>query len=82
MLCKNCPHFRVRFEPLKDPAGIWDYGKAKCDKHGLIVEFPDYGSLDALTCLEHIDVNGKEEEDEGDECDSRGRCADPVPAGV
>lgn len=51
--CWNCEHFRIQLEPLgKISTGLWDFGRAKCKKHDLIVEFADHRKLKKLVCIE------------------------------
>lgn len=47
-LCKNCPYFKVDYEPLKDV----DFGRASCSKHDLITDFLDYRKFERLICIE------------------------------
>ena len=52
MNCWDCPYFKIQYEPIKDSTGIWDFGRAKCTKHDLIVDFPDHRKLKKLKCVE------------------------------
>lgn len=66
MKCWDCEHFKIQYEPLKGLSGIWDFGRAKCSKHDLIVDFPDHRKLKKLVCVEeeehgiHGEIRGKE----------------------
>jgi hypothetical protein len=48
MICKDCPHFRIDYPPLK---GV-DFGRASCDKHNLITNFLDKRKFKSLKCVE------------------------------
>ena len=52
MKCWECEHFKIQYEPLRSGSGIWDFGRAKCMKHDLIVDFPNHGKLKKLECVE------------------------------
>lgn len=52
MKCLDCPHFKIQYEPIgKISTGIWDFGRAKCNKYDLIVEFADHRKLKKLKCV-------------------------------
>ena len=51
MLCKDCPFFRIKLEPVK---GV-DFGRAVCEKHNLITEFIDRRKFNWLECAECIE---------------------------
>ena len=48
MLCKDCPHFKIIMEPVKDV----DFGRAECKKHNLVTEFLDHRKFKWLSCIE------------------------------
>ena len=50
--CWECPHLKIQYEPLRGIGGVWDFGRAKCEKHDLIVDFPDRRKLKKLECVE------------------------------
>lgn len=50
MGCENCQHFKIMYEPLKDRGVIWDFGKAKCEKYDLYVDFSNHGKFKRLQC--------------------------------
>lgn len=53
MKCKDCYHFHIRQEPLRDAGGIpWDLGLAECDLHNLVVDFSSHRKLNKLECVE------------------------------
>ena len=56
MMCWKCPNFKIVYEPLKSIDGIWDFGRAKCTKHDLVVDFPNHRKLkkyeNRIRCLE------------------------------
>ena len=47
-LCKDCKHFGIAYEPIKD---IY-FGLARCLKHDLVVNFMSHRELNRLTCVE------------------------------
>lgn len=52
MKCLDCPYFKIQYEPIgKISTGIWDFGRAECNKYDLIVEFPDHRKLKKLQCV-------------------------------
>ena len=57
MKCWECQHFKIQYEPYGTIAmGIWDFGKARCDKHDLVVDFASHKELKKLQCVE--EANG------------------------
>ena len=48
MLCKDCPHFRITDELIKNV----DFGHAVCDKYNLEVEFITRRKFGWLSCIE------------------------------
>lgn len=52
MLCKDCEHFRIRYEPLKVGKDIWDFGMAQCDKYQMVVEFASRRKINKLKCID------------------------------
>ena len=55
MKCYECPHFRIEYKPIRaSDGGYWDFGRAKCMKHNLIVDFPDHRKLKNLKCVEEV----------------------------
>lgn len=60
MKCCECEHFKIQYEPLRGKSGIWDFGRAKCMKHDLIVDFPNHGKLKKLECVEETESEVKE----------------------
>ena len=52
MKCWDCPHFKIKAEPLKSGKAIWDLGRAKCEKNDLVVEFSSHRYLKSLECVE------------------------------
>lgn len=56
MLCKDCQHFEIQMEPMKDV----DFGLARCKKHNLVTEFLNHKKFDWLECAEE-DEEWKEE---------------------
>ena len=52
MNCWDCQYFKISYEPIKDKTGIWDFGRAACSKHNLVVDFPSHRKLKKLVCIE------------------------------
>lgn len=52
MHCKDCEHFKIMYEPLKDKGVIWDFGRARCEKHNLITDFANHRKFERLECVE------------------------------
>lgn len=55
MKCADCPHFKILYGPIGKRTEIWDFGKAKCEKHDLYVDFASKRKLNKLECLEEQD---------------------------
>jgi len=60
MKCVDCPHYHKLYEPLKSKGAMFDFGRAKCDKYDLIVDFAHEGKLKKLKCVEHQGTKGGE----------------------
>lgn len=58
MKCKDCPHFRILYDPIGKGMEIWDLGRAKCEKNDLYVDFSSKRKLNRLECVEKSDVWG------------------------
>lgn len=58
MKCKDCHHFKIICNPIKHGTEIWDFGRAKCEKYDLIVDFANKRKLNKLECLEKSSVWG------------------------
>lgn len=55
MKCCDCEHFKILQEPIRaGGGGYWDFGRAKCMKHNLVVDFPNHGKLRKLECVEEV----------------------------
>lgn len=52
MLCVNCEHFEILYEPYKVGGQLVDWGLAKCKKHDLEVDFINHKKFDWLKCIE------------------------------
>lgn len=50
--CWECSHFKIQYEPLHGIGELYDFGRAKCEKHDLIVDFLDHRKLKKLECVE------------------------------
>lgn len=62
MRCVDCPNFQIQYEPIGKGSDIWDFGRAKCNKYDLIVDYPNKRRLNKLECVEetnHELVQGK-----------------------
>ena len=46
MLCKDCEHFEIAYEPIKH----WDMGLARCNKYNLVLDFLDRRKFKWLSC--------------------------------
>lgn len=55
-LCKECPYFQIKYEPLKAVyGGYWDWGEAACEKHDLVVNYFSHRKINALKCIEEAE---------------------------
>lgn len=62
--CTECPHFRIMYRPLLSGGECWDFGKAKCEKHELYLEFRRESQLKKLMCVDEMEKkNGRKKED-------------------
>ena len=52
MICKDCTHFHIKYEPLRSGGQLWDLGQAECKKHDLVVDFASHRKLNKLRCVE------------------------------
>ena len=52
MKCVDCTHFRILYDPIGKATDIWDFGRAKCKKYDLIVDFASKRKLNKLECWE------------------------------
>lgn len=51
MTCDKCKYFHILYEPLRSGGVLWDFGRAKCEKNDLIVDFANHGKFKRLdTC--------------------------------
>lgn len=55
MLCKDCPHFKIAYEPIKAEKGYWDLGRAFCDRYELVTDFANHGKLNKIKCVEETE---------------------------
>lgn len=54
MKCKDCYHFHIRQEPIRDSGSIpWDLGMAECDLYNLVIDFASHRKLNKLECVEN-----------------------------
>ena len=66
MKCWECEHFKIKYEPIgKISTGMWDFGRAVCEKHDLFVDFPDHRKLKKLVCIENKGETSNEAADHG-----------------
>jgi isoprenylcysteine carboxyl methyltransferase (ICMT) family protein YpbQ len=54
MKCKDCQHFKVKYEPLRSLGAIWDTGLAVCEKHDLVCDWLTKQQLNRLECVEEV----------------------------
>lgn len=47
--CKDCEHFKITEEP-----DGWNWGRAVCQKHDLVVDFRSRRKINRLTCVEDL----------------------------
>lgn len=52
MKCKGCPYFKILYDPIGKGMDLWDFGRAKCEKHDLYVDFASKRKLNKLKCIE------------------------------
>ena len=52
MLCKDCKHFKIEYEPYKSGGVCWDTGLARCEKHDLVTDFITHKKFKTLKCIE------------------------------
>lgn len=52
MLCKDCKHFKIEYEPYKSGGVCWDTGLARCEKHDLVTDFVTHKKFETLKCIE------------------------------
>lgn len=57
MLCKDCEHFQILCEPMKDV----DFGHAVCNKYHLTTDFLSHKKFEWLSCIED-DPKGESKE--------------------
>lgn len=55
MMCKDCPHFKIDYEPIRG----FEFGRASCSKHNLVVDFMSRRKLKRLTCIEEMRRKGE-----------------------
>ncbi len=53
-LCKDCPHFRIRYEYENE----YNWGLAECTKHNLITDFRSKKKFKTLECVEKEETDG------------------------
>lgn len=52
MLCKDCEHFKILYEPQRIGGEVVDWGKAVCKKHDLETDFRNHNKFKTLSCIE------------------------------
>ena len=52
MLCKDCEHFKILYEPYKICGELIDWGKAVCEKHELETDFITHKKFETLSSIE------------------------------
>ena len=60
MKCKECEHFHIVMQPLRSGGTLYDFGRAECRKHNMIVDFSSNRKINKLECVEE----NKEERNE------------------
>ena len=61
MTCDKCKHFKILCEPLRTPDALWDWGRAKCEKHDLITDFANRGKFKRLDTCKDFEPKESEE---------------------
>lgn len=51
MNCIECENFKILYPPM----GLYDSGRARCEKYDLIVDYLSKQKLNRLTCVEQKD---------------------------
>ena len=58
MKCVECSYFKRLYKPIGTvTTGIWDFGKCKCEKHDLYVEYASERKLNRMKCVEEEKPN-------------------------
>lgn len=57
MLCKDCKHFKIDYEPYKIGGQLVDWGRASCKKHNLVTDFRSHNKFEKLFCVEKEEEN-------------------------
>lgn len=66
MKCCDCSFFKIQYDPIgKINTGLWDFGRARCEKHDLIVDFASKRKLKELVCVEEVKPELAEEDADG-----------------
>lgn len=53
MLCKDCKHFKILYEPQIICGQCMDWGRAICQKHDLVTDFRNHHKFKKLSCIEN-----------------------------
>lgn len=54
MTCDKCEYLKILYMPLRGKGIIWDFGRAKCTKHDLYVDFSNKGKFKKMKCVEEV----------------------------
>lgn len=52
MLCKDCVHFKIEYEPYRSGGVMWDTGLARCEKHDMVTDFITHKKFETMKCVE------------------------------
>ncbi len=56
MTCDECKYFNILHEPLRTEGELWDFGRAKCEKHNLITDFANHEKFKRLDTCEDFEL--------------------------
>ncbi len=60
MKCADCPYLKILYMPLRDNNPIYDFGKAKCMKYNLNINFEYKGKFKKMNCIKEEKGAGNE----------------------
>ncbi len=62
--CIECEHLKILYGPLRSGGVLWDMGRAKCKKYGVITDFASMRKFREIECYgEKRRMNDKEDID-------------------
>ena len=78
MICKDCEHFEILYEPEKIGGQLVDWGRAHCKKYDLVTEFRSYKKFETLSCIKKEDEMIERRAGEIPTLDTRGEANETV----